>query len=153
LLVTAESRAYTSWLGCGRRPAIKSLRAQLRRNPLLEAVMKKFVLSFLLFLTTWAAAEVKLLRHPSYHNGKVAFSYLGDIWWRPKPSAIRSGSPSKRRAMSIQDSRPMENGSPSLPTVTVTTTFLSSPPKAVQQSSSPFTPRRIWLSAGQRTAK
>ncbi len=42
--------------------------------------MKKYVLSLLLLLTTWAAAEVKLLRHPSYHNGKVAFSYLGDIW-------------------------------------------------------------------------
>jgi tricorn protease len=42
--------------------------------------MKKCALSFLLVLTTWAAAEVKLLRHPSYHNGKVAFSYLGDIW-------------------------------------------------------------------------
>src|SRR5438105_2346836 len=25
-------------------------------------------------------AEVKVLRHPSYHNGKVAFSYLGDVW-------------------------------------------------------------------------
>jgi tricorn protease len=25
-------------------------------------------------------AQVKLLRHPSYHNGKVAFSYLGDLW-------------------------------------------------------------------------
>ena len=36
--------------------------------------------SFFLFLTTFAAAEVKLLRHPSHHNGKVAFSYLGDIW-------------------------------------------------------------------------
>jgi tricorn protease len=42
--------------------------------------MKKCVLSFLLLIATWAAAEVKLLRHPSYHNGKVAFSYLGDIW-------------------------------------------------------------------------
>jgi tricorn protease len=42
--------------------------------------MKKCFLSFLLLLTTWTAAEVKLLRHPSYHNGKVAFSYLGDIW-------------------------------------------------------------------------
>jgi tricorn protease len=42
--------------------------------------MKKRLFSFLLFLTTWAAADVKLLRHPSYHNGKVAFSYLGDIW-------------------------------------------------------------------------
>jgi tricorn protease len=42
--------------------------------------VKKLVFAFLLFVATWAAAEVKLLRHPSYHNGKVAFSYLGDIW-------------------------------------------------------------------------
>jgi tricorn protease len=47
--------------------------------------VKKTVLSLLLVLTTvfWVnvcAAETKLLRHPSYHNGKVAFSYLGDIW-------------------------------------------------------------------------
>ncbi len=27
-----------------------------------------------------AAGEVKLARHPSYHAGKIAFSYLGDIW-------------------------------------------------------------------------
>jgi tricorn protease len=27
-----------------------------------------------------AQAQVKLLRHPSYSKGKVAFSYLGDIW-------------------------------------------------------------------------
>ncbi|HEY3740873.1 MAG TPA: S41 family peptidase [Bryobacteraceae bacterium] len=27
-----------------------------------------------------ASAEVKLLRHPSYSKGHVAFSYLGDIW-------------------------------------------------------------------------
>ena len=25
-------------------------------------------------------AQVKLLRHPTYSKGKVAFSYLGDIW-------------------------------------------------------------------------
>src|SRR5262245_62790005 len=42
--------------------------------------MKKCVLSLVLLLTTWAVADVKLLRHPNYHNGKVAFSYLGDIW-------------------------------------------------------------------------
>ena len=43
--------------------------------------MKKIIFALLLVLTTWCAAtEVKLLRHPSYHNGKVAFSYLGDIW-------------------------------------------------------------------------
>src|SRR6185436_16278028 len=27
-----------------------------------------------------AAAPVKLARHPDYHAGKIAFSYLGDIW-------------------------------------------------------------------------
>ena len=42
--------------------------------------MKKFVVTLVLMLTTWSCAEVKLLRHPSYHNGKIAFSYLGDIW-------------------------------------------------------------------------
>ena len=42
--------------------------------------MKKSVFCLLLAFTTWCAAESKLLRHPSYHNGKVAFSYLGDIW-------------------------------------------------------------------------
>jgi tricorn protease len=46
----------------------------------MEAAVKKYVLALLMFLTAWCAAESKLLRHPSYHNGKVAFSYLGDIW-------------------------------------------------------------------------
>ncbi len=27
-----------------------------------------------------SAREAKLVRYPHYHNGKVAFSYLGDIW-------------------------------------------------------------------------
>ncbi len=31
-------------------------------------------------LSALAAGQAKLLRHPSYSNGKVAFSYLGDIW-------------------------------------------------------------------------
>ena len=26
------------------------------------------------------AAPVRLARHPDYHAGKIAFSYLGDIW-------------------------------------------------------------------------
>ncbi len=33
------------------------------------------------------ATEVKLARHPDYHNGRIAFSYLGDIW-----TADESGS-------------------------------------------------------------
>ena len=27
-----------------------------------------------------AAAPIRLARHPDYHAGKIAFSYLGDIW-------------------------------------------------------------------------
>jgi tricorn protease len=27
-----------------------------------------------------AARELRLARHPDYHNGKLAFSYMGDIW-------------------------------------------------------------------------
>ncbi|HYT88727.1 MAG TPA: S41 family peptidase [Gemmataceae bacterium] len=33
-----------------------------------------------LFAAHAGAAEVKLARHPDYHNGKVVFSYLGDLW-------------------------------------------------------------------------
>jgi tricorn protease len=33
-----------------------------------------------LLLPALAPAQVKLLRHPAYSKGKVAFSYLGDIW-------------------------------------------------------------------------
>src|ERR1017187_1893342 len=33
-----------------------------------------------LLLPVLAQAQVKLLRYPTYSKGKVAFSYLGDIW-------------------------------------------------------------------------
>jgi tricorn protease len=43
--------------------------------------MRKFwTLALILLMACSAIAQVKLLRHPSYHNGKVTFSYLGDIW-------------------------------------------------------------------------
>lgn len=32
------------------------------------------------FATTAAAAEIKLIRHPDYHEGQIVFSYLGDLW-------------------------------------------------------------------------
>lgn len=42
--------------------------------------MKRFILSLVFLLSTLSFAQVKVLRHPAYHNGKIAFSYLGDIW-------------------------------------------------------------------------
>src|SRR5215468_9830405 len=44
----------------------------MRRTALLAA--------FALLAPVVCTAQVKLLRHPSYSKGKVAFSYLGDIW-------------------------------------------------------------------------
>ena len=43
-------------------------------------VRKLFFLAVALFLPALSQAQVKLLRHPTYSNGKVAFSYLGDLW-------------------------------------------------------------------------
>src|SRR5687767_15175487 len=46
--------------------------------------MKKTVLSavaLLIFMSTIALArEARLVRYPHYHNGRVVFSYLGDVW-------------------------------------------------------------------------
>jgi tricorn protease len=43
-------------------------------------INKTLFASVFLLLSVAASADNKLLRHPSYHKGKVAFSYLGDIW-------------------------------------------------------------------------
>src|SRR2546430_4139009 len=32
------------------------------------------------FASAAPAVEVKLARHPDYHNGRIVFSYLGDLW-------------------------------------------------------------------------
>ncbi len=46
----------------------------IRRAPFLT------VLVFLTISTLAAAAPVKLARHPDFRAGRIAFSYLGDIW-------------------------------------------------------------------------
>ena len=46
----------------------------VRRTSLMTA------LAVLFFCSAVAAAPVRLARHPDYHAGKIAFSYLGDIW-------------------------------------------------------------------------
>jgi tricorn protease len=46
----------------------------MKRKACLTAVFVFLVLS------TVAAAPIRLARHPDYHAGKIAFSYLGDIW-------------------------------------------------------------------------
>ena len=41
--------------------------------------MLRYTLLISLFLTT-AGAQTKLLRHPNYHQGTIAFSFQGDLW-------------------------------------------------------------------------
>ena len=41
---------------------------------------KTLLAGLALLLPIVPTAQVKLLRHPTYSNGKVAFSYLGDLW-------------------------------------------------------------------------
>jgi tricorn protease len=41
---------------------------------------KALLLAAVLFVPAATQAQVKLLRQPTYSKGKVAFSYLGDIW-------------------------------------------------------------------------
>src|SRR5271166_4200998 len=44
-------------------------------------MIRKALLAILvLLLPVLAHGQARLLRHPSYSKGKVAFSYLGDIW-------------------------------------------------------------------------
>ena len=42
--------------------------------------MRSALLAVALLLPVVGQAQVKLLRYPTYSKGKVAFSYLGDIW-------------------------------------------------------------------------
>ena len=43
-------------------------------------IRKALLIAVALLLPALVQAQVKLLRHPAYSKGKVAFSYLGDIW-------------------------------------------------------------------------
>src|SRR5690349_19370006 len=46
-------------------------------------MIRRLLLGLVLSITAAslaAAAPIKLARHPDYHAGKIAFSYLGDIW-------------------------------------------------------------------------
>ena len=41
---------------------------------------RALLITMVLLLPTFALAETRLLRHPTYAKGKVAFTYLGDVW-------------------------------------------------------------------------
>ena len=47
------------------------------------------------------AAPVRLARHPDYHAGNVAFSYLGDIWTANEDGTERPPPHRQRRARGV----------------------------------------------------
>src|ERR1041384_2182779 len=44
------------------------------------SLRKALFVAVALLVPALLQAQVKLLRHPTYSKGKVAFSYLGDLW-------------------------------------------------------------------------
>ncbi|HZU35783.1 MAG TPA: MdsD protein, partial [Gemmataceae bacterium] len=49
-------------------------------NTLFSRLLRLAGLLVLLLPASLAASEIKLARHPDYHEGKIVFSYLGDLW-------------------------------------------------------------------------
>src|ERR1700693_243603 len=45
-----------------------------------KMIRKALLAGAILFAPALLLADSHMLRHPSYSKGKVAFSYLGDIW-------------------------------------------------------------------------
>ena len=43
-------------------------------------IRRMLLVAIVLFAPLLVHGQTRLLRYPSYSNGKVAFSYLGDIW-------------------------------------------------------------------------
>ena len=78
---------------------------------------------------------IKLARHPDYHAGKIAFSYLGDIWTANEDgTGVAAADRQHARARCIRASRPTAGGSRSRRTATATTTCSSSPRPAARRS-------------------
>ena len=61
----------------GKRLADNRMRCVWQGNVRWSPVFRAFVFGVAASLT---AAPIRLARHPDYHGGKIAFSYLGDIW-------------------------------------------------------------------------
>src|SRR5712692_10877183 len=57
---------------------VRQGRKQAMKKTLYVLVLMFFV--SLLEPPTASAREAKLVRYPDYHNGKIAFTYLADIW-------------------------------------------------------------------------
>src|SRR5437660_685852 len=66
-----------------KRPDSRTLQRVGHSRPAEDFMKKIFLLALLALLTLSAIAhakEARLMRYPHYHDGRVTFSYLGDIW-------------------------------------------------------------------------
>src|SRR5687768_12022392 len=46
----------------------------------MKMIRALFVVSLLISVQTLFASEARLVRYPHYHEGRITFTYLGDIW-------------------------------------------------------------------------
>src|SRR4051812_42651546 len=75
-------RTFRSVVGIGKCRADLQVRRRFE-DVMFHRTSVALVLGALVLLVgavTLAAAPVRLARHPDYHAGRIAFSYLGDIW-------------------------------------------------------------------------
>ena len=85
------------------------------------------LIALALSLAASSHAQVKLLRHPTYSKGKVAFSYLGDLWIaNENGSGAQRLTDNKARDVFPRFS-PTAPRSPSPPIAKATTTCLRDP--------------------------
>ena len=65
------------------------------------AVFATAVLVVALIRAPQTSAPIRLARHPDYHAGKIAFSYLGDIWTANEDGTSRAAPHRQRRARGL----------------------------------------------------
>ena len=62
---------------------------------------KSLLAAALVLAPAFLHADSRMLRHPSYSKGKVAFSYLGDIWVANEDGTGVTRITDKRRARNL----------------------------------------------------
>lgn len=62
------------------------------------------------------AKPIHIPRHPDYHNGKIAFSYLGDIWVDNTPEDFLKGRDAQlEKAVEVLKEELRKNPPPNIP--------------------------------------